>query len=72
MLKTTFERFPPKLLTYRSYEHPWNGSLKNKFESEAYAILSGDIGSLKTAIIKSLHAVAPFKKRIFEEIINLT
>ena len=39
-------------------------TLKNKFESEAYAIQSGDIGSLKTAIIKSLNAVAPFKKRI--------
>ena len=64
VLKTTYERFPPKLLTYRSYEHSWNDSLKNKFESEAYAIQSGDIGSLKTAIIKSLNAVAPFKKRI--------
>ena len=49
---------------YRSYEHSWNGSLKNKFESETYAIQSGDIGSLKPAIIKSLNAVAPFKKRI--------
>ena len=64
VLKTTYERFPPKLLTYRSYEHSWNDSLKNKFESEAYAIQSGDIGSLKTAIIKSLNAVAPFKKCI--------
>ena len=72
VLKTTYERFPPKLLTYRSYEHSWNDSLKNKFESEAYAIQSGDIGSLKTAIIKSLNAVAPFKKRIVEEIINFT
>ena len=57
-------RFPPKFLTYRSYEHSWNDSLKNKFEIEAYAVQSGDIGSLKTAIIKSLNAVAPFKKRI--------
>ena len=64
VLKATYERFPPKLLTYRSYEHFWNDSLKNKFESETYAIQSGDIGSLKTAIIKSLNAVAPFKKRI--------
>ena len=64
VLKTTYERFPPKLLTYRSYEHSWNDSLKNKFEAEAYAIQSGDIGSLRTAIIKSLNAVAPFKKRI--------
>ena len=67
MLKTTYERFPPKLLTYRSYEHSWNDSLKNKFESEAYAIQSGDIRSLKTAIRKSLNAVAPFKKRIVRE-----
>ena len=72
MLKATYERFPPKLLTYRSYKHSWNDSLKNKFESEAYAIQSGDIGSLKTAIIKSLNAVAPFKKCITREIINLT
>ena len=64
VLKTTYERFPPKLLTYRSYEHSWNDSLKNKFKSEAYAIQSGDIGSLKTVIIKSLNTVAPFKKRI--------
>ena len=64
MLKTTYERFPPKLLTYQSYEHSWNDSLKNKFESETYAIQSGDIGSLKTAIIKCLNEVAPFKKRI--------
>ena len=64
VLKTTYERFPPKLLTYRSYEHSWNDSLKNKFESEAYAIQSGDIRSLKTTIIKSLNAVAPFKKLI--------
>ena len=64
MLKITYERFPPKLLTYRSYEHSWNDSLKNKFESEAYAVQSGDIGSLKTAIIKSLNAAAPFKKRM--------
>ena len=40
-------------------------TLKNKFESEAYAIHSGDIGSLKTANIESLNAVTPFKKRIF-------
>ena len=39
-------------------------TLKNKFQSEAYAIHSGDIGSLKTANIKSLNAVTPFKKRI--------
>ena len=26
--KTTYERSPPKLLTYRSYEHSWNDSLK--------------------------------------------
>ena len=64
VLKTTYERFPPKLLTYRSYEHSWIDSLKNKFESEAYTIQFGDIGSPKTAIIKSLNAVAPFKKRI--------
>ena len=66
MLKTTYERFPPKLLTYRSYEHSWNDSLKNKFESETYAIQSGDIGSLKTAIIKSLNAAAPFEKRTLQ------
>ena len=64
VLKTTYERFPPKLLTYQSYKHSWNGSFKNKFESEAYAIQSGYIGSLKTAIIKSLNAVAHFRKRI--------
>ena len=64
MLKATNERFPPKLLTYRSYKHSWNNSLKNKFESEAYTIQSGDTESLKTAIIKSLNAVASFKKRI--------
>ena len=64
VLKITYERFPPKLLTYRSYEHSWNDSLKNKFKSEAYAIQSGDIGSLKTVIVKSLNTVAPFKKRI--------
>ena len=64
VLKTTYERFPPKLLMYRSYEHSWNDSLKNKFESEAYTVQSGDIGSLKTEIIKSLKVVAPFKKRI--------
>ena len=63
-VKTTCERFPPKLLTYRSYEHSWIDSLKNKFESEAYAIQSGDIGSLKIDIMKSLNAVASFKKRI--------
>ena len=64
MLKTTYQRFPPKLLTYRSYEQFWNDSLKNRFESETYAIQSGDIRSLKTAIIKSFNAVASFKKRI--------
>ena len=65
MLKTTYERFPPKLLTCRSHEHSWNDSLKNKFESKAYAIQSGNIiGSLKSAITKSLNAAAPFKKRI--------
>ena len=41
-----------------------NDSLKNKFKSEAHAIQSGDIGSLKTVIIKILNTVAPFKKRI--------
>ena len=64
MVKTTYERFPPKLLTYRSYEDSWKNTPKNKFESEAYTIPSGYIGSLKPAIIKSLNAVAPFKKRI--------
>ena len=49
---------------YRSYEDSWNDSLKNKFESETYVIQSGDIGSLKIAIIKSLNAVAPSKKCI--------
>ena len=72
IVKTTYEEFPPKLLTYRSYEHSWNDSLKNKFESETYAIQSGDIGSLKTAIIKCLNEVAPFKKRILRGNINLT
>ena len=38
----------------------WDNSLKNKFESEAYAIQSGYIGSLKTVIIESLNAVAPY------------
>ena len=55
VLKTTYERLPPKLLTYRSYEHSWNDSLKNKFKPDAYAIQSGDIGSLKNVIIKSLY-----------------
>ena len=64
VLKTPYERFPPKLLTYRSYEHSWNDSPKNKFNVETYAIQSGDTGSLKAVIIKSLNAVAPFKKRI--------
>ena len=32
VIKITYERFSPKLLTYRSYEHSWNDSLKNKFE----------------------------------------
>ena len=64
MLKTTYERFSPKLLTYRSYKNSWNDSLRNKFKSEAYPIQSGDIGSLKTVTIKSLNTVAPFKKRI--------
>ena len=64
VLKTTYERLPPKLLTYRSYKHSWNDFLKNKFESEAYTIQSGDIGSLKIAIIKSLNTVALFKRRI--------
>ena len=50
VLKTTYEIFLRMLLTYRSYELSWNDSLKNKFESEAYAILSGDIGSLKAVI----------------------
>ena len=39
-------------------------SLINKFKSEGYVILSGDSGSLKSVIIKSLNTVAPFKKRI--------
>ena len=39
-------------------------TLKNKFESEAYAIQSGYIGSLKTAIMKILNAAVPFKKPI--------
>ena len=64
VLKTTYKRFPPKLLMYRSYEHSWNDSLKNKFKSGAYAVESEDIGSLKTVIIKSLNTVAPFKKQI--------
>ena len=64
VLKTTYEKFQSELLTYRSYEHSWNDSLKSKFKSEAYTIQSGDIGSLKTAIIKSLNTVTPFKKRI--------
>ena len=53
MIKTTYERFRPKLpklRTYRSYKHPWNDSLVNKFKSEAYAIQSGDIRSLKSEI----------------------
>ena len=64
MLKATYERFPPKLLTYRSYEYFWNDSLKNKFKSEAYAVQSGYIGYLKSVIKKSLNTVALFKNRI--------
>ena len=64
VLKTTYKRFPPKLLTYRSYEHAWNDCLKNKFKSEAYPIQSGDTGSLKTVIIKRLNTAAPFRKQI--------
>ena len=47
VFKTTYKKFPPKLLTNRSYKHSWNDSLINKFKSEAYEIQSGDIGSLK-------------------------
>ena len=35
MLKKTYERFPPKLLTFRSYEISWNDALINKFKPEA-------------------------------------
>ena len=35
VVKTTYERSPPKLQTYRSYEDSWNDYPKNKFESEA-------------------------------------
>ena len=49
---------------YRSYEHSWNDSLKNKFKTEPYAIQSGDVGFLKTVITKSLNTIALFKKRI--------
>ena len=63
-LKTTYERSPPKLLAYRSYKHSWNDSLISKFKSEAYTIRSGDIGSLKSIITKSLNTVASFEKRI--------
>ena len=64
-LKITYERFPTKLLTYRSYEYAWNYSIINKFELEAQAIQSGDIGSLKSVITKkSLNTVALLKKGI--------
>ena len=71
MLKTTYERFPPELLTYRSHVNSWNYSHVNKYKSEAHAIQSGETGSLKSVITKSLNIVAPFKKRIVQEIINL-
>ena len=32
--------------------------------NQTYAVQSGDTGSLKSVITKSLNAVAPFKKRI--------
>ena len=59
VLKTTYERFPPKLLTYRSYENSWNDSLKKKFKPGAYANQSGDV-----VITKGLNTVVSFKKRI--------
>ena len=34
VLQTTYERFSTKLLTYGSYEQPWNDSHINKFKSE--------------------------------------
>ena len=37
-------------------------TLLHKFKSEAYAIQSGDIGSLKSVITKGLNTVAPSKK----------
>ena len=52
------------MYSFTYMKHSWNDSLKNKFKSEAYTIQSGDLGSLKTVIIKSLNTVAPFKKRI--------
>ena len=56
MLKTTCERFPPKLLSYRSYKHSWNDSVTNRFKLGAFAIQSGDVGSLKSMITKSLNS----------------
>ena len=52
VLKTTYEKFSPKLLTFRSCKHSWNDFLKNKFKSEAYTIQSGDTGSVKLQLQK--------------------
>ena len=62
VLQTTYERFSTKLLTYGSYEQPWNDSHINKFKSEALRNLVCRYQISK--ICKSLNTVAPFKKRI--------
>ena len=70
VFKTTYKKFPPKLLTNRSYKHSWNDSLINKFKSEAYEIQSGDIGSLKHS---SEHFKAcSFHRSFFEPVTFLT
>ena len=64
MLKTTYECFPPKLIHYRNYKDLSQNHLHNKHAPDAAFIQPGDIGSLQTAIVKTINKEAPIKKRM--------
>ena len=64
MLKTTYERFPPKLIHYRNYKDLSQNYLHNKYATNAASIQSRDIVSLQTAIVKTINEEAPIKKRM--------
>ena len=72
MLKSKYERMPPKTITYRSYKNFMEEQFKDAIRSDCSYIERGNLTSLQHVIEKWLDQFAPMKNIFYVEIINPT
>ena len=67
MFKTTFEKFPSKVVRCQSYKSFSGSFLRRNILSDANLIQSEDARSLQSVISKNHNTNTPFKKRSLRE-----